>query len=84
MYMRANWFWKNIYSVWPTSFNEENIRFSRKEWWVGTISSDGIMSDNYGFILRTGFEGLKAVSKYIKENNNTNAIFMVLWLNFPF
>ena len=41
---------------------------------VGTISSDGIMSDNYGFILRTGFEGLKAVTKYIKENNNTNAM----------
>ena len=40
---------------------------------VGTISSDGIMSDDYGFILRTGFEGLKAVSK-INSMGNSKAM----------
>ena len=71
-------------SAWPTSLNEESIRFFGKNGGVGTISSDGIMSDNYGFILRTGFEGLKAVTKYIKENNNTNAMLHGSMVEFSF
>ena len=51
---------------------------------IGTISCDNVMSDEYGFVLRTGFDALKAVAKINGGSNKGKALLLVPWLNFHF
>ena len=41
---------------------------------VGTISCDNVMSDEYGFVLRAGFDALKAVAKINDGANKGKAL----------